>query len=157
MARSATPIRSGPRDSSSPRRSPSAAAPQRCSATSSASASSASRATPRHDAYLNLAQRRSDTHRREQLVLEAQRGDERLLRDLDAADLLHAPLARLLLLEQFALAGHVAAVALGDDVLAAGLDRLAGDDAPVDRGLDRDVEELARDELAQLQRHATPV
>jgi hypothetical protein len=55
-------------------------------------------------------------------------GDERLLGDLDAADVLHLLLALLLLLEQLALAGDVAAVALGQHVLALGLHRLAGDD-----------------------------
>src|SRR2546422_864485 len=66
----------------------------------------------------------------EGLLVEPQRGDERLLGDLDAADALHAPLALLLALEQLALAGDVTAVALGDDVLAPGLHRLARDDAP---------------------------
>src|SRR6267378_4483140 len=54
---------------------------------------------------------------------------ERLLRHLDLADLLHALLALLLLLEQLALPRDVAAVALGGDVLAHGLDGLARDDA----------------------------
>ena len=71
------------------------------------------------------------------VVTQAQRGDEGLLGHLDAPDVLHPLLALLLLLEQLALAGDVAAVALGQDVLALGLDRLAGDDAPADGGLDR--------------------
>src|SRR5262245_55748724 len=58
-------------------------------------------------------------------VAEVEHGEERLLRDLDSADLLHAPLALLLLLEQLALAGDVAAVALRDHVLALRLHRLA--------------------------------
>src|SRR5918911_2906661 len=45
-------------------------------------------------------------------------GDEGLLRDLDFAELAHLLLARLLLLEQLALARDVAAVALGEHVLA---------------------------------------
>src|SRR3954453_8426846 len=49
---------------------------------------------------------------------------ERLLGHLDPADLLHALLAFLLLLEQLALARDVAAVALGDHVLAHRLHRL---------------------------------
>ena len=49
-------------------------------------------------------------------------GQERLLRDLDPPDLLHALLPFLLLLEELALAGDVAAVALGGDVLAQRLD-----------------------------------
>src|SRR6185295_8130277 len=75
---------------------------------------------------------------------------ERFLRHLDPADLFHPLLAFLLLLEQLALAGDVAAIALGGDVLAHGLDRLAGDDPAADRGLDRDLVELARDHRAQL-------
>lgn len=47
-------------------------------------------------------------------------GDERLLRDLDLAELAHALLALLLLVEELALAGDVAAVALGGDILRQG-------------------------------------
>ena len=50
----------------------------------------------------------------------------------------------------FRLRDDVAAVALREHVLAARLDRLARDHARADRGLDRDVEHLARDLLAQL-------
>src|SRR5665647_842844 len=82
-----------------------------------------------------------------------QRGDEGLLRHLDPADHLHPLLAFLLLLEQLALTGDVTAVALGKNVLAHGADGLAGDDPGADRGLDRHLELLARDELAQLGRH----
>ena len=53
-----------------------------------------------------------------QSLVEPERRDERLLRHLDATDLLHALLALLLALEQLALARHVAAVALRDHVLA---------------------------------------
>src|SRR5215217_2204823 len=63
---------------------------------------------------------------------ELEHREECLLRDLDAAYLLHALLAGLLLLEQLALAAHIAAVALGDHVRA-------------DRGLDRDLELLTWD------------
>src|SRR5687768_17021630 len=69
--------------------------------------------------------------------------EKRLLGDLDPADLLHSLLAFLLLLEQLALARDVAAVALGCDVLAHRLDRLARDHAAADGGLDRDLVELA--------------
>src|SRR3712207_7611408 len=50
------------------------------------------------------------------------------------ADLLHAALARLLLLEELPLSRHVAAVALREHVLPSRLDRLAGDHAGPDRG-----------------------
>src|SRR6476646_9922777 len=46
-------------------------------------------------------------------LVGGERGDERLLGDLDAADHLHPLLALLLLLQQLALAGDVTAVALG--------------------------------------------
>src|SRR4051794_25576530 len=84
------------------------------------------------------------------VVPQLQDGEERLLRDLDAPDLLHALLALLLALEELALARDVAAVALGGHVLAEGLDGLAGDDVRADRRLDRDVVLLARDLRAQL-------
>src|SRR5688500_18704004 len=80
---------------------------------------------------------------------DAQRREEGLLRDLDAPDLLHPALARLLLLEQLALAGYVAAVTLGGYVLAVSPNRLAGDD-PLSHGrLHRNLELLARDKLFQ--------
>src|SRR5438309_881250 len=81
---------------------------------------------------------------------EPEHGEEGVLGDLDAADLLHALLALLLTLQELALARDVAAVALGGDVLAVGLDGLAGDDVQADRGLDGHVVLLARDALAQL-------
>src|SRR3954449_11724045 len=80
---------------------------------------------------------------------DREHAQERLLRHLDPADLLHPLLPFLLLLEQLALARDVAAVALGDHVLAHGLDRFARDDLRADRRLDRDLELLARDLLAQ--------
>ena len=53
-----------------------------------------------------------DARQLRSLLVERQHGQERLLRHLDRADLLHPLLALLLLLEQLALAGDVAAVAL---------------------------------------------
>ena len=44
----------------------------------------------------------------------------------------------------------VAAVALGEHVLAQRADGLARDDAPADRRLDRDLEQVRRDQLLQL-------
>src|SRR5882724_8258015 len=75
---------------------------------------------------------------------------EGFLGHLDLADLLHALLALLLLLEELSLARNVAAVALGGHVLAHGLDRLAGDDPAAHRRLDSDLVELARDDAAEL-------
>src|SRR5258706_2918423 len=82
------------------------------------------------------------------LLFHLKDGEERLLRDFDVAHLLHALLARLLLLEQLPLAGDVAAVALGEHVLPHRLDVFAGDDIRPDGRLHRDVEHLARDEGA---------
>src|ERR1700741_1878521 len=81
-------------------------------------------------------------------------GDEGFLRDLALAELAHALLALLLLVEELALAGGVAAVALGGHVLAQRADRLAGDDAAADRRLDRDLEHVRRDQLLHLLDHA---
>src|SRR5512143_1215971 len=80
---------------------------------------------------------------------------ERFLGDLDAADRLHPLLAGLLLLEQLLLPGDVAAVALGQHVLAQRLDVLARDDLRADRRLDGNVEHLPRDQRAHLGRHLT--
>src|SRR3954447_23263607 len=89
-------------------------------------------------------------------VAEVEHGEERLLRHLDGADLLHPLLAGLLLLEQLALARDVAAVTLREHVLPLRLHGLAGDHARADRGLDRDVEHLARDLLPQLVHEQPP-
>src|SRR5690606_38285406 len=61
-------------------------------------------------------------------LVHPQDGEEGLLGDLDGADALHPLLPFLLLLEELALARDVPAVALGEDVLAHGPDRLAADD-----------------------------
>ena len=60
-------------------------------------------------------------------------------------------------LEELALARDVAAVALRRDVLALGLHGLARDDLRADRGLDRHVEQLARDQLLQAFDHLLAV
>src|SRR5437764_13354810 len=81
------------------------------------------------------------------LLIDLENGQERLLRNLHRSDLLHALLALLLLLQQLALAGDVATVELRGHVLAQRLHRLAGQDPRADRGLNRHVEDLARDRL----------
>src|SRR5262245_38894663 len=87
---------------------------------------------------------------RRSLLADPEHREERLLRDLHRAELLHALLALLLLLEELALARHVAAVALREHVLAQRLHRRARDHLAADRGLDRDLEHLARDQLLHL-------
>src|ERR1700688_2898712 len=79
---------------------------------------------------------------------DLQHREKCFLRDVHAADALHALLAFFLLFEELALARNVAAVALGQHVLADGADRLARDDTAADSGLQRDFKHLARDELA---------
>ena len=124
-------------------------------------ARNAERALERADARLAVGRERgaaaladgSHLERHQRLAAplpDVEHREERLLRHLDRADLLHALLALLLVLEQLALARDVAAVALCEHVLAARLHRLARDHARADRGLDRHVEHLARDLLAQL-------
>src|SRR3954453_11102924 len=88
-------------------------------------------------------------------VTPLQHRQERLLRDLDRADLLHALLPFLLFFEQLALAGDVAAVAFCQHVLAQGLDVLPRHDVAADRRLDRDVEHLPRNQAPQF-RHQLP-
>src|SRR5216117_967224 len=76
--------------------------------------------------------------------------EERFLRDLHGAHLLHPLLSFLLLFEQLALPRDVAAVALGGHVLAQRPDRPARDHLGPDRRLDHDLEQLPRDQLLQL-------
>src|SRR3984893_7273347 len=82
-------------------------------------------------------------------VAHLEGGDEGGLRDLDLAELAHPLFAFLLLFEELALAGHVAAIAFGEHVLAQRLDGLARDNAAADRRLDRDLKKLARDQILQ--------
>ena len=66
------------------------------------------------------------------------------------SQLLHAFLAFLLFLEQLAFAGHVAAIAFCEHVLAQCLDGGTGDDRAADGRLHRDLEHLPRNELVHL-------
>src|ERR1700687_3345501 len=85
-----------------------------------------------------------------------QDGEEGLLRDVDLADALHAALAFFLLFEEFAFAGNVSAVALGENVFADGRDGFARDDAAADSGLDRHFKHLARNEFSQKRHQIAP-
>src|SRR5690606_34813512 len=73
------------------------------------------------------------------LLVHLQNGQESLLRHFHGAHLLHALLACLLFLEQFALAAYVTAITLGRHVLAQRLDGGARNDLPADGGLDGHV------------------
>ena len=66
------------------------------------------------------------------LVPDLQGGEEGFLRQLDVAHALHALFAFLLLFEELALTGNVAAVALGGYVLAERGNGFAGDDLLAD-------------------------
>src|SRR3954470_10717533 len=82
--------------------------------------------------------------------VDLQHREKRLLRNLHRSHLLHALLSLLLLLEELALARDVAAVALGKNILAERLDAGARDDFGSDRRLNRNLEELARNEVLEL-------
>src|SRR4051812_18864353 len=86
---------------------------------------------------------------RKRLFVEAPGRVECILGGIDRADIVHALFALFLALQELSLPADVAPVALGQHVLALGLHGLPGDDAPADGGLDRDVEHLSRDQLAQ--------
>src|SRR5271166_1123343 len=84
------------------------------------------------------------------LLPDLEQGQESLLRNLDSPDLFHPLLAFLLLLEQLTFSRDVAAVTFGGDVLTQRLDRFARDNLGADRGLNRDFEHLAWNQLAHL-------
>src|SRR6185369_12284768 len=86
-------------------------------------------------------------------LIDLQHGQERFLRYFDGAELLHSLLARLLLLEELALARDVAAVELRGDVLAIRLHGAACDDLTADRSLNRDFELLTRNDFLQCLDH----
>src|SRR6266446_9202923 len=114
-----------------------------------------SRSAPRHPGRAQRRSVRRQIASRAPSALPAplpdvEHGEERLLRHLDGTDLLHPLLPLLLVLEQLALARDVAAVALREHVLAARLHGLTRDYARSDRRLDRHIEHLARNLLAQL-------
>src|SRR4051812_37365395 len=104
----------------------------------------ASRTSARASAFT----RRSSAAARTSVDLQDRQ--ESLLRQLDGPDGLHPLLALFLLVEELLLARDVAAVALRGDVLADRLDRRPRDHAAADRGLDRDVEHLARHHVLHL-------
>src|SRR5215211_2635586 len=82
--------------------------------------------------------------------LDAQRGQEGLLRYLHAPDLLHAALAPFLLFEELAFAGYVATVAFGRNVFTVGANGLACDHTLAHGGLHWHLEQLAWDQLFEL-------
>ena len=79
------------------------------------------------------------------------------MRHVHAADGLHALFAFFLLLEQLALTGNIAAVALRKHVLAQSPDVLASNNAGADSCLHGDFELLSGDEFLEALRHAQTV
>src|SRR5579864_863625 len=85
--------------------------------------------------------------------IHLQRSDEGFLRNVDLAELAHPLLALLLLVEELAFAGDVAAIAFRGDVLAQCADRLSRDHLAADRGLDRNLEKMPGNEILELLAH----
>src|SRR5687768_4109794 len=85
-----------------------------------------------------------------QRSIHLQHGEERFLGDLHGADLLHALLSFLLLLEELPLSRDVTPVAFREHVLAKRLHRRTRDHLVADGRLDRHLEQLPRNELSQL-------
>ena len=83
------------------------------------------------------------------LVVGAEDGDERFLRDVDVADFLHALLAFALLVKKLAFTGDIAAVAFGENVFAELTNIFAGDDFTADGALDGDLKHLRRNGFAK--------
>ena len=70
---------------------------------------------------------------------------EGFLRNIHRPHALHALFAFLLLFQELALAGDVAAVAFGGDVFADGFDGFSRDDLAADGGLEGNFEKVAGD------------
>ena len=88
-----------------------------------------------------------------ELLIQLQHSEEGLLRYFHIANLLHALLASLLLLQQFALTAHITTVALGGNVLAYLLDSLTSNDLGSDGCLYGNIELLSWNQLFQLLTH----
>src|SRR3546814_6077358 len=86
-------------------------------------------------------------------VAHAQRGDESLLRNAYRAVFAHPFLAFLLLLQKLPFARDIAAIAFGGHVLAQRRDRLACDHLAADRRLDRNLEQMTRDQILEALAH----
>ena len=71
------------------------------------------------------------------------------MRDFDLAELAHPLLPFLLLVQQFAFARHVPAIAFGRNILAHGAERFAGDHLAPDGGLQGDLEQLPGNQILQ--------
>src|SRR3546814_954119 len=89
------------------------------------------------------------------VVAHAQRRDEGFLRDLDAAILAHPLLAFLLLFQKLLLAADVAAIAFGGHVLTKGGYGFARDDPAADGRLNRNLEQVAGDQVLHPLAHVT--
>src|ERR1700730_13265731 len=90
---------------------------------------------------------------RQRLYINLEGRDKRLLWNFHFSELAHALFAFLLLFQKLALSRHVPAVAFRGHVLAKRAHRLACNDPAADRGLDRHLEHVGRDELLELFDH----
>ena len=82
-------------------------------------------------------------------------GQKSLLRNFDLAELLHPLFPLLLPLQQFALASHITAVTLGNDVLAKGTHGLTGNHLVADGRLNNDLKHLPGDQFLELRTQST--
>ena len=73
------------------------------------------------------------------VVVHLENGQERFAGHFYGAELAHALLAFLLLFKQLLFTGNIAAVTLGQNVLAHGLNGFTGDNLAADSRLDRDL------------------
>ena len=85
-----------------------------------------------------------------QSLIGFQNLDEGFLGNIHLPDRLHPLLTLFLLLEELALAGDVASVALGGHVLAHGTDTLPGHDLAANGGLDGDLIHLNGNDILEL-------
>ena len=91
-------------------------------------------------------------------LVELQHRHKGFLRDFDRADHFHSAfLALLLLFEKFSFSSHIAAIALGQDILSERLHVCAGDDFAADSRLDGHGEHLAGNKLFQFRSQRTPI
>src|SRR5260363_41740 len=91
---------------------------------------------------------RGCTKRLSLFIFNLQNRQKSILRNLHAAHLLHPFFTGLLFFQQFLFARDIAAVAFGEHILAQCLDVFARNDLCADRGLNRHIVHLTRNQLA---------
>ena len=81
------------------------------------------------------------------IIADAEGFNKCRLRYFDFAELAHSLFAFLLFIQQFAIAGDVAAVAFCSHVFTHGRDGFAGNDFAANSRLNRNLEQVPRDEV----------